>query len=207
MTRPTVLALDAMGVVFETRSIIGEVVGPFLAARGVPFDPKALRALYFEASLGHLSGDAFWRRLGVDPALEDACLDGHRPMPGIVPFLERARRTFEKVILLSNDVSRWSAKLRARFDLDRWFDACLVSGDLGVRKPDPAAYAALIGAAGAAPERIVFIDDKVENLRAAARAELRAIHFDADSAGAGGWHAVAPTLEAVEGIIGSIIKR
>ncbi len=199
MSRRRVLALDAMGVVFATRSITREVVGPFLAARGCAVDPADLRALYEAASLGRIPADDLWRRLGADPAWEDACLEGYRLMPGIVRFLETARARVDKLILLSNDVSRWSAKLRRRFDLDRWFDACLISGDLGVRKPDPAAFAALTAAAGTSPGEILFVDDKADNVAAATRAGQRAILLAPDPSSVGPGVVVEATLDELRG--------
>ena len=48
------------------------------------------------------------------------------------------------------------------------FDARYVSGDMKMIKPDPAFYAALEKGSGYAPERLLFTDDKPENIAAAA---------------------------------------
>ena len=47
------------------------------------------------------------------------------------PFAER----FE-LVLLSNDVSEWSAHITAHHNLDRFFAQKIVSGDVRCRKPD-----------------------------------------------------------------------
>lgn len=172
-----VLALDAMGVVYRTRSITSEVVYPFAVRHGCTLPHDMVRALYRRARVGELTSAQVWRALGVDPQLEDACLEGHDLMPGAGPFLVWAERSFDRVVLLSNDVAEWSAKLRRRFDLDRFFDATLISGELKVPKPKPAAYKALIAAAKVAPEFIAFVDDKPANLDVAKIMGLRTVSF------------------------------
>lgn len=47
------------------------------------------------------------------------------------------------------------------------FDRRFVSGELRLIKPDPAFYAALETESGVAPERLLFTDDKPENIAAA----------------------------------------
>lgn len=47
------------------------------------------------------------------------------------------------------------------------FDRRYISGDMGMAKPDPAIYARVEAECGIAPERLFFIDDRVENVRAA----------------------------------------
>mgnify|MGYP002633180842 CR=1 FL=1 len=63
------------------------------------------------------------------------------------------------------------------------FDRTFVSGDLGVMKPDPSIYAALERDTGIAPERLLFTDDKAENIAAAAVRGWQVHHF----IGAEGW--------------------
>ncbi len=65
------------------------------------------------------------------------------------------------------------------------FDRAFVSGDLGVMKPDPAIYAAVEKETGIAPARLLFTDDKAENIAVAAARGWQVHHFT----GAGGWAA------------------
>ena len=48
------------------------------------------------------------------------------------------------------------------------FDHAVVSGHLGIAKPDPAIYEAVERAAGVAPEALLIADDRAENIAAAA---------------------------------------
>ena len=53
----------------------------------------------------------------------------------------------------------------------------LVSGEVGVAKPDPEVFALLTGRFGLRPERTVFVDDSAPNVAAAAAAGFDAVLF------------------------------
>jgi FMN phosphatase YigB (HAD superfamily) len=79
---------------------------------------------------------------------------------------------------LSNDISEWSRKLRKIFGLERYFKGFIISGDAGVRKPDPAIYMRLLEAAGIQPHDAMFVDDRRRNVEAAAGLGISAILFN-----------------------------
>jgi putative hydrolase of the HAD superfamily len=54
------------------------------------------------------------------------------------------------------------------------FSRCFLSCEIGLRKPDPQAFAHVARAIGLAPQRIAFFDDTAENVAGAARAGLAA---------------------------------
>jgi len=65
----------------------------------------------------------------------------------------------------------------AEWKIDRLFDVVFCSGDEGIVKPDPAAYETTLSRLGVEPFEAVFVDDALENVEAASRHGLRAIHF------------------------------
>ena len=74
------------------------------------------------------------------------------------------------------------------------------SNEIGVRKPDPAAYMALAEALQLAPHEIVFVDDAERNVAAAQALGFRALLLDAPAAFAARWRAALPDLaHAVDG--------
>ena len=48
---------------------------------------------------------------------------------------------------------------------------------MGLRKPEPAMYRRAIDILGCPPQRILFIDDREENVAGAAAAGIKAIRF------------------------------
>lgn len=174
-----ILILDAMGVLYQSGDDVAELLVPFVGKHGRAGLPaEAIDFDYVEASLGRLDADAFWRRMGVDPTLEDTYLADHRLIDGTLEALPKLRQRFGKIACLSNDISRWSTKLRQRFGLEVWIDDWFISGDLGVRKPSAEIYRLAAERLAVGPQDIVFVDDRPRNLDAAKMAGFRTVLLD-----------------------------
>ena len=122
-----------------------------------------------------MDADAFWRALGLHPGVEDDYLSAHRLTEGLLDFLALARDSDVDVWCLSNDVSRWSIKLRERFGLNDLFSGFVISGDIGYRKPSPSAYRCLLDRLDATPQ--LFVDDRPRNVAAARNLGIPAVCF------------------------------
>jgi 2-haloacid dehalogenase len=79
------------------------------------------------------------------------------------------------------------------FPFLREFDHAFVSAHLGLLKPDPAIYAVVEAKTGLAPQDLLFVDDKPENIAAAMARGWRGHVFD-------GWQTWAARLVA-EGLL------
>ncbi len=94
-----------------------------------------------------------------------------------VDVLERVAATGIPLFALTN----WSAETfhvaRERFRWLRHFSDILVSGELGMKKPDPRIFRLLIERIGVEPAAVVFIDDALHNVETAGSLGLRAIRF------------------------------
>jgi putative hydrolase of the HAD superfamily len=55
------------------------------------------------------------------------------------------------------------------------FERIYASHELGMRKPEPAAFRHVVDAIGAEPGRVLFFDDSLENVQGAEQAGLRAV--------------------------------
>ncbi|GAA2774556.1 HAD family phosphatase [Saccharopolyspora taberi] len=65
--------------------------------------------------------------------------------------------------------------------LDGLFEVTVISGDVGLRKPDPRIYRLTLERLGLTPAEAVFVDDAPPNVEAAEQLGLRAVlHTDAD---------------------------
>ena len=98
-------------------------------------------------------------------------------IPGTVDVLADLRAAGVRLIALSN----WSAETfpvaRERFDFLAWFEGIVISGDVGVNKPDPRIFDHLTEEFGIEPAAAVFIDDSSANVDAAKALGFRAIRF------------------------------
>jgi len=79
--------------------------------------------------------------------------------------------------LLSNIDESLAKRLRV-FGLYEPFEPCLLSCQIGARKPDPKAYQILLEHFALTPQDIVFIDDKIENVQQANEMGIDAILFE-----------------------------
>jgi HAD superfamily hydrolase (TIGR01509 family) len=173
------IVLDAMGVLFRAADDVVDILIPFIREHGG--DAESAAAAYLEASLGTMGPDQFWRNVGLDPSVEDAYLSRHSLMPGAEDFLRRSQHARVPVWCLSNDVGRWSIKLRRRFDLDGLLAGAVISSDVRARKPDRAIYQCLIERSGFRPEDLFFVDDRTKNVEAAVAMGISSIRFDPGS--------------------------
>lgn len=99
------------------------------------------------------------------------------PIGGTVAILERLHEAGVPLYALTN----WSAETfpiaEELYDFLGRFRGIVVSGRIGLVKPDAAIYAHTIERFGVTPERTVFIDDSAKNVAGAAATGLRAVHY------------------------------
>jgi len=87
---------------------------------------------------------------------------------GTVKVIESLRRRGYKVYLFSN-TSLPHVRFLKRMGWDRMVDGFLTSCELGSTKPSPEAFERALGVIGVDRSRVVFIDDKRENVEGAKR--------------------------------------
>jgi len=65
----------------------------------------------------------------------------------------------------------------AKFEFLTWFDAIVVSGAEGMRKPDAQFYQLLLNRYAVNPSEALFIDDNYRNILAAKEMGIESVHF------------------------------
>ncbi len=96
--------------------------------------------------------------------------------PDTLEVLDTAHGRGHELALFSNAPHDLAQAVREQPEL-RLFDALIFSSEIGLSKPDPAAFAAALGRLGRRPEDVLFIDDRAPNVAGAERAGLRALRF------------------------------
>ena len=98
-------------------------------------------------------------------------------IPGSVRIVERLKRAGYALYGLSN----WSAETfpiaQDRFDFLALFDDIVISGAVGMAKPEPGIFQLLLQRIGRPPQECLFIDDGPANIAAARSLGLTTIHF------------------------------
>lgn len=92
-----------------------------------------------------------------------------------------------KKIKLSNDLificmsninaSHWRYLKKQKWDIWELFDEFILSHEIHITKPDPKMYELALEKAGCKPEEVIFIDDGLNNVRAASEMGINAIRF------------------------------
>lgn len=161
----------------------------FCAAEGL--EPAAVRdafmrdpvgrQLLFDLETGTLREDEFEQRFGAvigiaEPAgLIDRLFAGMRADEAMVKAVRAAKAAGVRTGLLSNS---WGHGRYDRSEFPALFDGVVISGEVGVRKPDAEIYALAAQSVQLAPEACVFVDDLPGNLKPAAELGMATVHHE-----------------------------
>ena len=158
-------------------------------------DPEALKELR-AVETGVLDEEEFARRLGarLGVAQTDGLVDrlfAHiEPDEEMLAAVMRARGAGIRTGLLSNSIGK------GRYDRSAFpelFDGVVISGEVGLHKPQPEIFRLGAERIGLSPEDCVFVDDLRENCEAAEAVGMTAVlHRGADS--------TLPELERLLGV-------
>lgn len=138
--------------------------------------------LFTRAGNGDLSSDEFLSMLGFDdPAFHMRNYLSHYLTldPGFIPFAENYYQKYD-FVLLSNDVSEWSAFITEYYQLDKYFSLKIVSGDVKCRKPERKIYELVLERADKNPSECLFVDNSVKNLDVASELGIHSVLFNRD---------------------------
>jgi 2-haloacid dehalogenase len=108
-------------------------------------------------------------------ARQDEMMAG--PIAPTVEILQELRDNGTPLYALSNWPTEGFGLARERFDFLGWFRGILVSGEVGVIKPQPRIYEILLERFAIDPLSAIFIDDVEANIAAARAFGIHAIHF------------------------------
>lgn len=145
--------------------------------RSLRSDPRC-RELLIGLETGRLAEDAFESGLaailGVPaPDLIARMFAGSRPDPTMAAAVRAAHRAGVRTALISNS---WGTGGYDRALLEDLFDAAVISGEVGIRKPAPEIYRLAARRIDVAPHQCVFVDDLAFNLEPAAELGMATIH-------------------------------
>jgi putative hydrolase of the HAD superfamily len=117
---------------------------------------------------------------------------GFSPVPAMTNAVRSAKSAGVATALLSNS---WG-NLYSREGWDEMFDAVVISGEVGMRKPDAEIFRLTAARLAVEPDGCVFVDDLLPNIRGA------------EDVGMVGVHHVSPaqTVERLEGLLGTGLR-
>ena len=148
------------------------------------YDPDGAPNPIHALERGECTDEEFERLLAAEILLADGTpvpaagllsrmFQGMSPDEGMYAVLRGIRRAGFQTALLSNSWGRWSYPREQFAEL---FDAVVISGDTGMRKPEERIFRHAAALLGLAPEQCVFIDDIDRNIAAAQAIGMTGIH-------------------------------
>jgi putative hydrolase of the HAD superfamily len=157
-------------------------------------DPRALGELR-KLEKGELTEEEFAERFGPIVGVEntdglvDRLFAGMEPDEAMIEAVRKARAGGVKTGLISNS---WGHGRYDRSTFPQLFDGVVISGEVGLHKPEPEIFELGAEKVGLAPADCVFVDDLRENCAGAEAVGMTAVlHRGADS-----------TLPEVERLLG-----
>lgn len=185
-TPPRGLLTDFGGVLTTN---VFDSFADYCRAAGLPpdaisdaFDPESpQQPLLAAVEQGELPVAEFERELataiGVPPSraagLIDGLFAGVRPDRGMRAAIERLRRSGVRTGLVSNS---WGLRHYDERKLRHLFDVVVVSGRVGLRKPDRPIYELAASQMEVDADELVLVDDLLENLDAPAQMGMTVVH-------------------------------
>lgn len=145
-----VVMLGASDVVFSCVAAPIQWFAAFAKDRGSVATNQEIAELYHAVTVGRLTTAELWHRLGVRGVPDDldaAYLTGFRLRAGVKEFIREMQRRELPIMVVANDNTAWSHRLRAIHGLEG-VDLWVTSSDVGVRMPDPGFFEAARREAG-----------------------------------------------------------
>ena len=140
-------------------------------------EPEALADLRL-LETGEIEPAEFERRFGAQvgvaetEGLIERMFAAVGPDEDVIAAVRSARDAGVRTGLISNS---WGTSIYDPDVLEGMFDEIVISGDVGLHKPQPEIYKLAADRLGVAPEECVFVDDLRENVRGAKEVGMTAV--------------------------------
>ena len=159
-----------------------EGIEPTLVRDLFRHDPEGRRAL-FDLETGTLTEPEFEQRFGEllglredrIPGLVDRLFGGMKADVAMFEAVKAAKAAGRRTGLLSNS---WGVDRYDRSHFPQLFDAVVISGEEGIRKPDRGIYELAIERMELPAAAIVFVDDLPGNLKPARDLGMTTVHHE-----------------------------
>lgn len=140
------------------------------------------------ATSGAIRFEDYWPQVGQELGIDTdelaelwedywviSCLDQE------VETAVRSLRPRYRVVALSNAFSNAREEVTRRFGLDDLVEFMVISGEVGVAKPDPRIYEIMLSTLSLEPHEVLYVDDVEANVQAARDLGIRATRSDSTS--------------------------
>jgi len=175
------IVLDIYGVIISEGHNIRNILFPILPQHK---QHSYCRKIYHDYALSKIDQKKFWKLMGVGKkftVLEKKFYLRHYLDKDFYRVVRLFRKQNKNLFILSNIPREWSKYLEKRFKFQKYFLGKVYSWQYYAKKPDLKIYRELIKKYKLNPSRTLFIDDKIENIRAAKKINFKTCWYNRDN--------------------------
>ena len=172
-----VVVFDVMGVIISNPSLVKDGLYPLYKEK---YSYEYVKGLYDDVRANPQGDSSLWQGLGeLDHDLaRERFLNMYELTEGFVDFKNFLKENGFKMAILSNMPKEWGKFFYKKYNLSEDFNPMVFSGKVGVSKPDYGKYIEFLKIKDTNSSNILFIDDKLENLKSASLVSIKTVHFD-----------------------------
>jgi len=174
---------DYAGVISPTKN---NYIFAFKNSKVFNLTPEELMKITYEnweiAVVGKLKSTAYWNqiatKLNIKPDKLIELIIKTFPIDKKVVNIIKKTKTNYTTVLFSNQVEDWLEKVIDDNNLRDVFNYFVNSYNVGFKKPDQRIFFEALKITSSKPEETLFIDDSLENIRAAKQMGIKTIMFN-----------------------------
>ncbi|HUQ85841.1 MAG TPA: HAD-IA family hydrolase [Candidatus Limnocylindrales bacterium] len=138
-----------------------------------------------EATIGLVSAENIWQNISqkysLDPRelqlLKHDYFAGEKLNQKFYEYLEKIHKSY-KIVIFSNAWDDGREVYTKKFHLDKITDQMIISAEEGMRKPHKKFYQQALKKLGVLPEEILYLDDRMENIKVGKAIGFNSILFN-----------------------------
>ncbi len=165
------VVFDMIGVIFKS-----EMMTNVLYAE-IPHTVTKIRLknVYHQFEIGKIDSKGFWEDIKIKnhKKLEKVFLDSTKLNDNLIYITKILKKKY-RLGILSNMPKEWGRYLVRKYKLNKIFDEVILSGEVKAKKPGRKIYKIAVQKFG----RFYFIDDHIDNLKAAKKFGIRTIFME-----------------------------
>lgn len=170
------VVFDIMGVILSNPSLVRKGLYSLYKEK---YSYGYIKKLYDEVRSNSEGDASLWNALGEKDhdVARERFLNTYELEEGFEDIRKYLRENGMKMSILSNMPKEWGKFFYKKFNLSDDFNPMVFSGKIGVSKPDHGKYIEFLNRTDVPSSKMLFIDDKLENLKRASLVGMKTVYF------------------------------
>ncbi len=176
------IIFDFMGVLFKCHNL-WPYLKPIFDKYNIQISPRKFNEEYRKYDIGKITEDQFWKEIGINNYISIRQEFIEEVSNSLNSFFEGLYTEYNKEVTfggLTNMPKEWAYSFLKTSDIMDILKIIIISGEAGVKKPSSEIYQILIKKCKCDPEEILFIDDKLRNLKSAKEQGIITVYFKSE---------------------------